>query len=416
MFFKKLREILLLIPFSLYIILRAIYIKIFIVRSGKNVFQNGNDFDIICITHVSWDHIWQRNHHTMSQLAKHRKVLYCLPEMIHVCLRYPERFKTFFPEEMGNLIYCKIFRLAGEKLPIIYAINKFITEMEIKRLAKKYKFKKSVLWFYFPHQDNIVGSLDEILSLYDIQDNYSAFSWAPKNIVEMEIRLFKKVDIVFTGTDALREKNIANHNNITFFPCGVEFDHFSKTDFSKTPDDIKNLKSPILGYFGLIDNRIDIDLLEYMATKHPEWNIFMIGPVDENLVKKSATKNIYFVGKKEYKILPYYLQKFDVCLMPFAMNELTSKINPTKTLEYFASGKPVVTTAIPDMIKYYSDVLGIAYSKEEFVSLCEEALNKSPKFNIQKGIQLAKNKSWESIVGGMEEIIKKEISKQKQVL
>lgn len=401
-------------PLTLWITLKAILTKIFIVGKGNNVYQQSQDFDIICISHVSWDCIWQRNQHTMTQLSKRHKVIYCVPEMAHMICKYPARRKPSSPMVIGNLIYCKVIRLAGEsRSAFIYNFNRFITEMELKRIAKKFGLKRPVLWFYFPFQENIVGNMGELLTIYDIQDNYTAFHWAPRKIAEMESQLIRNADVVFTGTHALLEKNKSNHKNITFFPCGVEFDHFSKTDLDKQPDDIKNLKNPILGYFGLIDIRIDPELLKFMAEKHPDWNIFMIGPIDHSLFKKPDMPNLHFVGQKDYKLLPYYLQRFDVCLMPFAINDLTSKINPTKTLEYFASGKPVVSTAIPDMIKYYSDVIGIANGKEEFVSLCEEAIAKSKRFDIVKGIALSKSKSWESIVGGMEDIIRDALKQKK---
>jgi len=401
------------LPFmSLWIIIKAIFNKLTVLV--WKISEGDKDyFDIICISHVSWDHVWQRNHQTMTRLARKHKILYCLPEVAHVLIKHPN---MIFPRKLKpveNLFYYKILRLSGEtRFNIINKLNKFIIVSEIKRLLKKHSFNKSVLWFYFPPQEYLVGALDEILTVYDIQDDYSAFAWRPKNLIQAEKKLLKKVDIVFTGTNALYEKNKPFHNNIHFFPCGVEFNHFAKQDLKIIPEDIKNIKHPILGYFGLIDNRIDAELLEYMANTHKDWSILMIGPIDSHVFKKPDCENIYFVGKKEYKDLPYYLQEFDICLMPFAINELTNKINPTKTLEYFASGKPVVSTAIPDMIKYYSGVLGISYSKEEFAQLCEQALNYSEKFNIRKGIEMAKSRSWEAMVEQIERIIEEEIIKE----
>jgi glycosyltransferase involved in cell wall biosynthesis len=252
-------------------------------------------------------------------------------------------------------------------------------------------------------------SLGSVLTVYDIQDDYSAFAWSSRTIVDTENALLKRADIVFTGTHALYEKHKAMNANIHFFPCGVEFDHFSKKDPERIPSDIKDIRPPILGYFGLIDNRIDASLLEFLAERHGDWTIFMIGPVDQNVYVQTRSPNIIYVGKKDYRLLPGYLQKFDVCLMPFAINELTKKINPTKTLEYFSSAKPVVSTAIPDMIRYYSDILGIAQTHEEFEELCLQAIRNPGSFNIAKGVETARKTSWESIVRGMEDLMIKGI-------
>ncbi len=400
-------------PLSLCLLLKAVFSRLLLKKIQSN-YRKDKKYDIICISHVSWTkHIWQRNHHTMTRLASRHKVLYCVLETCHEAIKHPQKLFSLKPQQFGNLIYCQMIKLSGgNRLKIIKTLNKFIVQTEIKRYLQKYKFKDSILWFYFPSLEHISGSLKELLTVYDIQDDYSAFSWAPRNILQSEESLLKKADIVFTGTNALFEKNKSYSKNIHFLPCGVDFAHFAQKNRLHIPQDISNIRPPILGYFGLIDNRIDVELLEYVANRRKDWNIVMIGPVNTNLFTKPTCSNIYFVGQKDYTQLPYYLQKFDVCLMPFAMNELTKKINPTKTLEYFSSGKPVVSTAIPDMIKYYKDIIGIAHSHREFVRLCEEALNHSERFNVNRGIEIAKERSWASMVQRMEHLIEKEMKRK----
>ncbi len=409
---QKLAIILFLIPFSLFIIIRALLLNL-LTKRRKFKYKKGDLFDIICISHVDWIHVWQRNHHTMTRLAKRHKVIYCKSEVAHVVIKYPKILTSMKLQQFDNVIWCKFLRLSGEsRSEFIYRLNKFILKAELLWLMQKYDFRNIILWFYFPVQANLSGSMNELITVYDIQDNYSAFLWAPRNIDVFERSLLGSADVVFTGTYALYEKNKSFSNNIHFFPCGVEFNHFRQKDNNKIPDDIKNINNPILGYIGFIDDRIDVELLEYMARVHKDWNLVMIGPIDRKVFRIPNEDNIYFLDSKNYKLLPYYIQKWDVCLMPFAITELTKNINPTKTLEYFATGKPVVSTAIPDIIKYYSDILGVAYSKEEFVKLCEEALSHSQRFKIEEGIELARKNSWETMVENMERLIVQEIDRK----
>ena len=410
---RKIALVVFLPPLSVWILLRAVFYRL-ISLAGRSRPHEGTDFDVICISHVDWmQHIWQRNHHTMSRLAEKRKVLYCYPVTAHVGIKHPAMMFPLAHKRFGNLVFCKILRLSGENhFAWIKALNEFITRTEIKRLAHRYGLKRPILWFYFPFLEYLPGQLDELLTVYDIQDDYSAFAWASTKLAATEKTMLHKADIVFTGTHALYEKNKPFKENIHFFPCGVEFKHFSQQDPSKVPPDIKDVKPPILGYFGLIDNRIDADLLKHLAERHSDWNLFMIGPVDKNVFQKVDRKNVYFVGRKDYKQLPYYLQKFDVSLMPFAINEITKKINPTKTLEYFSARKPVVSSAIPDMIKYYSDIIGIAHTHQEFEELCDRAIRSPESFNLEKGLEAAKKTSWASIIQSMESLIKQEIEKK----
>jgi len=184
-------------------------------------------------------------------------------------------------------------------------------------------------------------------------------------------------------------------------------EHFKKAYSNNTPlpDDILNIRHPIIGYFGGIDERIDMTLVKYMADLHPEWSIVMIGPIREYADKVSQTENLYFLGGKNYKILPNYLKAFDVCIIPFKMTELAVHTNPTKLLEYLAGGKPVVATAIADLKKLYSNIIFIADNKEVFVELVEKCIRERKNIKISEGIKLAESNSWEAMVDKMEDLM-----------
>ncbi|HEY6228810.1 MAG TPA: glycosyltransferase, partial [Verrucomicrobiae bacterium] len=173
-----------------------------------------------------------------------------------------------------------------------------------------------------------------------------------------------------------------------------------------------------LGYFGVVDERLDYRLLEQLADADPKWNIVMVGPtakVDPNALPKRA--NLHWLGRREYAQLPNYTKAFDVCLMPFALNEATEYINPTKALEYMATGRPIVSTAVPDVVSNFSEAVNIAISQDCFVEMCVRALANPDEEAIQRGLAMANNNQWDAIVakleGHIEDALKKKAATKK---
>ena len=380
--------------------------------SRKMLLEQPFDFDMVCISHVVWSDVWQRNHHTMQRMAHNRRVLYCNPQTVSVNILSDIRSFTnaYHPEKHSpNLTVITPLVIRGERVfPFIKKINKVLLITAIEGKLKTMNKKNIVLWFYSPFYEYLAGSLDESLSVYDIQDEYSEYLGDHDEILARERKLLGKVDLVFTGTHALYETRKQFHSNIHFIPCGVDAAHFGKArmSFPPLPEDIKDIPSPILGYFGMVCGRIDTDLLEYLAVNHPEWSIVLIGNiVEKDFSLKKARPNIYLLGPKDYMDLPRYLQCFDACMVPFRLNKLTLKVNPTKILEYLAAGKPVVCTAIPDMQRFYSEVIFITESPEAFDAMVGKAFragrHKDDKREL-RGIEMARENSWEGMVGKME--------------
>src|SRR5205814_10059541 len=167
--------------------------------------------------------------------------------------------------------------------------------------------------------------------------------------------------------------------------------------------DICFVMQPILGYFGVVDERIDYDLLATMADENPHWSIVMIGPVVKvDPAELPRRPHLYWLGRREYAELPAYTKAFDLCLMPFALNEATEYINPTKALEYMAAGRPIISTAVPDVVSNFGQVVKIANSSEQFVELCRAALAEPDQRAIERGLQLANDNQWEAIVARLE--------------
>jgi glycosyltransferase involved in cell wall biosynthesis len=203
------------------------------------------------------------------------------------------------------------------------------------------------------------------------------------------------------------------HPNVHFFGCGVEYTHFAKAQDPNTaiPPDIDFMKRPILGWFGVVDERVDYQMVGEMARVRPEWSFAMVGPVvkvDPNLLP--VFPNLYWLGGRDYQVLPNYCRAFDVNMMCFAINAATEYINPTKALEYLATGKPVVSTPVKDVVRQYSDLVEIAKTAEDFVLAAERVMQHPDPTKIARGIEMAKRSSWESTVATMQGLIKEAIS------
>jgi glycosyltransferase involved in cell wall biosynthesis len=185
----------------------------------------------------------------------------------------------------------------------------------------------------------------------------------------------------------------------------VERDHFGKARDARTeiPSELAQLPKPVLGFFGVVDERMDYELVAGLADADPNWSIVMVGPatkVDSAALPQRG--NLHWLGQKPYADLPALCKAFDVCLMPFALNEATEYINPTKALEYMATGRPIVSTAVPDVVRNFGSVIRIARNREEFIAGCRECVTRPDGAAIERGIQMARDNSWESIVSALE--------------
>jgi len=236
-------------------------------------------------------------------------------------------------------------------------------------------------------------------------DELSQFKFAPPELVTRERRLLYNADVVFTGGRKMRESKIRFNSNVHFYGCGVDVAHFSKARLASTeiPEDIAHLEGKVLGYFGVVDERLDYDLIDKLAAANPDWHVVMIGPTAKvNPADFPQHPNLHWLGGRDYKTLPAYTKRFDVALMPFAMNEATEYINPTKALEYMATGTPIVSTPVPDVVSNFSSVCNVALTHDEFITDCFKQAEEPEKALIDGGLKMANENTWESIVAKME--------------
>jgi glycosyltransferase involved in cell wall biosynthesis len=259
-----------------------------------------------------------------------------------------------------------------------------------------------------------LGQMDEIATVYDCMDELSSFSEAPPQMKARERKLLAAADVVFTGGRRLWESKKLLNDDCHFYGCGVDVAHFGKARDARTqiPEDIASLPRPVLGYFGVIDERMDYELLVKLAEAHPEWSVAMIGPTLK-VHRFPRLQNLHWLGKKPYADLPAYCKAFDVCLMPFALNQATEFINPTKALEYMAAGKPVVSSAIADVVTNFGSIAKIARTHDDFISLCEQAIEKPDAAAIEAGLRQAAENSWDNIVNQLESHVLKALQQKK---
>ncbi|HVF82595.1 MAG TPA: UDP-galactopyranose mutase [Sphingomicrobium sp.] len=237
---------------------------------------------------------------------------------------------------------------------------------------------KLLRWYYTPMMLPFSRHLDALATIYDCMDELSAFRFAPQELLNLETELLKASDVVFTGGYSLYEAKKKRHGNVHPFPSSVDRKHFGRARAGLAdPADQAAIARPRLGFYGVIDERIDLDLIAAVADARPDWQLVMVGPVvkigEDELPRRD---NIHYLGGKGYDELPAYLSGWDVALMPFAINEATRFISPTKTPEYLAAGRPVVSTPIRDVKRHYDKVAGvrIAGTPEQFVEACERGL------------------------------------------
>jgi len=330
---------------------------------------------LICFSHLRWNFVFQRPQHLMSRFAGEMNVIFW-EEPITI-----EPNQTAFLQ-VREAKDCSDVLIVVPHLP--EGMPEDAREASLKRLLDAHLASRRgpvIAWYYTPMMLPFSRHLQPSVTVFDAMDELSKFKFAPAKLLDLEQELIERADIVFTGGSSLYEAKKDRHPNVHCFPSSVDRVHFLKARARQfDPADQEELPKPRLGFYGVIDERFDTELLARVAEMRPDWSFVMVGPVvkisQEDLPKRP---NIHYLGSKTYAELPAYLSGWNVALMPFAMNESTQFISPTKTPEYLAGGKPVVSTPIKDVVRHYGALAGvkIATGADEFVAACEDALELS---------------------------------------
>lgn len=289
-----------------------------------------------------------------------------------------------------------------------HAAARFISQ-SLNEFLTSEAAESTVAWFYTPMMLAWAEGLDLDAIVYDCMDELSAFRGAPPELIEREKDLLSRADLVFTGGRSLYEAKRSKHRSVHAFPSSVDVGHFAQAkDWNQEMPEHGAVPSPRIGYAGVIDERLDLQLLADAASERPEWSFVMIGPV----VKISESdlprnENIYYLGMKDYTDLPGYFAGWDVGMMPFALNEATKYISPTKTPEYLAAGLPVVSTAITDVVDPYESagLVRIARSADEFVASIEAAMAEDAHTRNAVATEFLGRNSWDTTQAAMAKLI-----------
>src|SRR6478672_5335572 len=332
---------------------------------------------LLCFSHLRWNFVFQRPQHLMSRFARDMSVIYW------------EEPVDIGPKETAYLQVREAQDAPGVRVVVPHlpqGMPEDAREAALSRLLDAHLATVRgplIAWYYTPMMLPFSRHITPDLTVFDAMDELSKFKFAPAHLLTLEQELLDRSDIVFTGGSSLYEAKKDRHDNVHCFPSSVDRAHFCKARARQfDPADQEDLPKPRLGFYGVIDERFDTALLDKVAAMRPNWTFVMVGPVvkisEDDLPKRP---NIHYLGGKTYEELPAYLGGWDVALMPFAMNESTEFISPTKTPEYLAGGKPVVSTPIKDVVRHYGHLEGvqIASTVEQFVAGCEKALELSRK-------------------------------------
>jgi glycosyltransferase involved in cell wall biosynthesis len=364
--------------------------------------------DLICLSHLRWDFVFQRPNHLMTRCARERRVFFVEEPL----------FDTEQP-----------YLAAREEAPHLFVVTPHLNrdtrgdavvtsqKSALAELMESFHIENPILWFYTPMALDFAADVPAALVVYDCMDELSLFKGAPTVISDLEQQLLRRADLVFTGGASLYKAKSGQHHNVHLFPSSIDASHFGRARMPLTePADQRPIGHPRIGFFGVIDERLDLDVLRDVARARPEYQFVMLGPVvkiDPSSLPTSP--NIHYLGIKPYAELPSYLAHWDVAMMPFARNDSTRFISPTKTLEYLAGGKPVVSTPIRDVVSPYGEKQLVHIAEPEgFADAIDLALAENPRATWPRVDAMLALGSWDRTWSDMSALMRQAIERRTQ--
>ena len=374
------------------------------VRSDETSSTLASDCTLaVCLSHLRWNFVYQRPQHLMSRLAARMPVVY---------------FEEPIPTEEAPWLELRtpmpgltvaIPRLAPHECGGGNAAGAARQRAMLEALLADRGAARPLLWYYTPMALDYSDHLETSLVVYDCMDELSGFRFAPATLLEREKQLLEMSDVVFTGGRSLYEAKRRRHANVHAFPSGVDIAHFARARSAPTePSDQRGIARPRIGYYGVIDERLDYALIAESAALRPQYQWVFVGPLAKvGEADLPRAPNLHYLGQKTYDQLPEYLAGWDVAMMPFALNEATTYISPTKTPEYLAGGRPVISTAVADVVRTYGDcgLVTIAHDADSFVAAADSWITHSlPQRDFAaRADSMLVSKSWDGVFSGMQD-------------
>lgn len=363
-------------------------------------------YTVVAFSHLRWNFVYQRPQHLLSRLAARRPVFFI--EEPEYDPAGPSRWERTNPEPNVHVLRPRTpVQAPGFHPDQLPALEPLIGELREELRGPL------LAWLYTPMALPLARLLDPDTTVYDCMDELSLFLGAPPELLTREAELLEYADVMFTGGPSLFRAKQQRHPNVHCFPSSVDAAHFRLTDAEGRPvseaEDQAKLPHPRLGFYGVIDERLDLRLVDAVAAAHPDWQLILVGPVVKiDPATLPSRPNIHYLGQRTYQELPRYLAGWDVCLLPFALNDATRFISPTKTLEYMAAELPIVSTPITDVVEPYGEIVYLGRTPEEFTAACEAALTAAPAEGARRTAQMRQvlaGTSWDVTVSAMENLL-----------
>lgn len=364
---------------------------------------------IVVFSHLRWNFVFQRPQHLLSRLAREFPVVFV-----------EEPIRSEAPARLERTSPAPGVEVLRPQTPVeahgFHDDQLSLLEPLVADWLAQEGIDDYVVWFYTPMALPLVNGLTPRAVVYDCMDELSAFKGAARQMRQRETALLKRAELVLTGGPSLYEAKRSLHDNVMCLPSAVDAAHYANANAVADAERMARAEAlqgriapPRLGFFGVIDERIDVGLVGAVADANPDWQVVMVGPVvkiDPASLPQRA--NLHWLGQQPYELLPQLVAGWDVCLMPFAINESTRFISPTKTLEYMAAGKPVVSTPIRDVMVMFGDLVAVADDAESFIGACREALDETAEERARRQSDMAERvaaHAWDATAGAIAEAI-----------
>jgi glycosyltransferase involved in cell wall biosynthesis len=367
---------------------------------------------VLCFSHLRWDFVYQRPQHLLSRCAREGRAVFYWEEPITI-----ESASPYLASVMRGGVEVLRPMLPGG----LDRVGADAAQRELlEDFVARHGLEDVIAWYYTPMALAFTRELEPAVTVYDCMDELTAFQGAPSQLREYEVELFSRADVVFTGGRSLYESKVMQHPHVQLFPSSIDKEHFEQARTAASdPEDQGSIPHPRVGFFGVLDERLDRDLLQQVAALRPEMQFVMLGPVakirSEDL---PAAPNLHYLGQKSYAELPAYLAGWEAAILPFALNASTKFISPTKTPEYLAAGRPVVSTPIRDVEREYGDqgLVAIAGDASAFAAALDLAVQPpSRAWHEAVDAKLAEN-SWDRTWNRMRSSIEQALRERERSL